>query len=127
MNPNRFAGFSLIEVLVSLLLLSWIMLGFDATELYSLRQIRAAYYFNSAANQLDNMFERLRSKGIQADVQHEVQIWNLENKAVLPQGWGQVKGGFPDYEVTIYWGGCISPCEQNQVGKSGCLIKHITI
>jgi Tfp pilus assembly protein PilV len=117
-------GFSLIEVLISLLLLSFILLGFDATEMYSVRAIRAAYYFDVATNQLNNMYERLRMLGADDDVSSQIIMWNKENQIVLPQGRGQVLGHFPDYTIIVYWGN-IPMCTHNQLGNSGCINQHL--
>jgi prepilin-type N-terminal cleavage/methylation domain-containing protein len=125
MYPNHFAGFSLIEVLVSLLILSFILLGFDALEVYSLRQVRTAYVFSCANNQLNNMIERLRNINGDESIKDQIEQWNKENKIILPQGWGEVKGHFPDYDMSIYWGDSTSHCQQNQIGSSGCITRHI--
>jgi Tfp pilus assembly protein PilV len=127
MSPQYLAGFSLLEVLISLLLLSFVLFGFDATEVYSLRTIRAAYYFDMANNQLNNMVERLYLINNDSDSLQQVAIWNMQNKTVLPEGLGQVTGHFPVYKITVYWGKKISPCQQNQLGTSGCLTETITI
>jgi prepilin-type N-terminal cleavage/methylation domain-containing protein len=127
MNLSYAAGFSLIEVLVSLLLLAFILLGFDATELFSVRAIRAAYYFEVATTQLNNMVERLQIAAPVNAVEQAELIWNSENKVVLPQGRGQVAGEYPDYQLTIYWGQPQQSCKQNQLGSSGCLSINIHI
>jgi hypothetical protein len=127
MTPHFLAGFSLMEVLISLLLLSFILLGFDATEVVALRTIRAAYYFDIANHQLNNMVERLYLINNDSDVLQQVAIWNAENKIVLPQGMGEVTGHFPVLTVTIYWGEMIHPCQENQFGNSGCLTENITL
>jgi hypothetical protein len=127
MYPHRLAGFSLIEVLISLLLLSFILLGFDATEIYSARMIRATYYFNVASHQLNNITERLHMLENDMDIDENVAAWNAENQIVLPQGIGEVAGYYPNYIITIYWGKKTSSCEQNQQGNSGCIKSHIIL
>lgn len=97
-------GFSLIEVLISLLLLSIVLLGLDGMEIYALRENRDAYYFSQAENQLQSMIERLRVAGPYSDLNQQIKIWNQQNLAVLPQGKGYVKRNFPTYNVTIFWG-----------------------
>src|SRR5579862_5833322 len=97
-------GFSLIEVLISLFLLALILLGFDAMEIFALRNTRSAFYFNVATNQLQNMAERLRALTIHDDISQQERSWNLENQQVLPEGWGKVSGHYPTYTLTIFWG-----------------------
>lgn len=121
------SGFSLIEVLVSLLLLSFILFGFDSAEIYSVREIRAAYYFDMANDQLNNMIERLQAIGDQTDMSQSVTTWNIQNKNLLPQGMGEVLGVFPTYKINIFWGENRPPCQQNQLGSSGCITRNVTI
>lgn len=118
------SGFSLIEVLTSLLLLSFILLGFDATEIYSIRESRAAYYFDVANNQINNMSERLRMLKQDSDISSQVGIWNTENKTILPQGRGQVLRHFRDDTIIVYWGNIKEFCAHNQLGQSGCISQH---
>ncbi len=101
---DRIAGFSLLEVLVSLLLLAFIILGFDAMEVYSLHSLRNSYYLNVATGQLNNMAERLRALSEYSGLEQQIQIWNKENQQVLPEGRGVVAGRYPFYKITLYWG-----------------------
>jgi Tfp pilus assembly protein PilV len=127
MSPKYILGFSLIEVLVSLLLLSFILLGFEAAEIYSLRAIRAAEYFNSATIQINNMSERLQIVAEQGSLLTQVAAWNSENNQVLPQGRGEVEGVYPMYRISIFWGDVSGHCEQNQLGNSGCISRKISM
>lgn len=127
MNPKRLAGFSLIEVLVSLLLVSFILLGFEAAEVYSLRVIRAANYFNLANNQLANMVERLRVLGDSSSLLQETAAWNIQNNNLLPHGFGEITGHYPVYNITLYWGDIKPSCQQNSLGNSGCITQTITV
>jgi hypothetical protein len=101
---DRIAGFSLLEVLVSLLLLAFIILGFDAMQVYSLRSVRNSYYLNIATGQLNNMAERLHALGENSGLEQQIQIWNKENQQLLPKGKGLVVGHYPFYEIILYWG-----------------------
>lgn len=95
-------GFSLIEVLISLLILSLILLGFDAMEIDALRENRNAYYFSVAENQLNSIAQRIQAHP--QDITKQLMIWNQQNQQILPQGKGNVSGLFPNYIVTIFWG-----------------------
>jgi prepilin-type N-terminal cleavage/methylation domain-containing protein len=119
-------GFTLIEVLISLLLLSFILSGFDAMELYSLNSLRNTYNFHLATQQLISMTERLRSMG-PYPYQNEEAIWNEQNKQLLPRGVGTVAGQYPDYTVTLYWGDMTPPCPNIMLGQSGCVELRVTL
>ena len=94
------SGFSLIEVLVSLLLLSFILLSFDAAEIVAFRKSRDAYYFSIAVNQLNAMKERLRVFKNHSGLEQQIELWNLQNQEVLPQG----KGIVTEQQIKINWG-----------------------
>ena len=112
-------GFSFIEVLVSLLLLSIILLGFDAAELFSLRTTREAYYFNVATHQLNAMTERLIALDHYHGLEQQVVIWNEQNKEILPKGRGKVEGHFPNYLITVCWGKSECLKEKMELSASG--------
>lgn len=97
----KLLGFSLIEVLISLLLLSLILLGFDAAEIYSLRKTCEAYHISVAVNQLSAMSERLRALGNNAGLEQQIFLWNEENQQLLPNGRGIVS---LSSEIKITWG-----------------------
>jgi type IV pilus assembly protein PilV len=124
-RENR--GFSMIEVLISMLLLSFILLGLDAMETYSIQKSRSAYFFNMAITQLNNMTEKLKAIMNGSDLAGQLEKWNQENQAVLPQGLGTVTGTFPDFIVTIYWGQTPHHCALVHVGESGCLKEKINL
>ena len=121
MALNKNTGFSLLEVLVSLLLISFILFGFDALSVHAIRQTRSAFYFTVAANQLANLSRRLECAQSAADRDFQVQQWNRENEVLLPKGFGAVSGSFPRYVLTIYWGKTIHQCVQIRLGEAGCL------
>ncbi|MEO8402081.1 MAG: prepilin-type N-terminal cleavage/methylation domain-containing protein [Gammaproteobacteria bacterium] len=121
----RSKGFSLIEVLVSLLLISFILLGLDAMQIYSLKQARISYYFSIASHQINNMTERLITLQRHADLAEQIALWNRENSAVLPNSQGTISGTFPHYIITLNWGDGSHHCEINRVGEAGCLIETL--
>lgn len=120
-------GFSMIEVLISMLLLSFILLGLDAMETYSIQKARSAYLFNMAITQLNNMAEKLKAIMNGNGLAGQLEKWNQENQVVLPQGLGTVTGKFPDFTVTIYWGKTQHHCTLVHVGESGCLKEKINL
>lgn len=124
MHPS---GFTLIEVLISLLLLSLILLGFDAIGVQTLRELRSGYYFVQAINQIHSMQERLRALGTHEGLNEQMKNWNKENSEVLPQGVGQVFGNYPAYSITIYWGKSQTECPIMLLGINGCLTRSIKL
>lgn len=103
-------GSSLIEVLISLLLLSFIMLFFDAAEVFSFKKNRDAFYFSVAVNQVYSMKERLLALKSYAGLTEQLQIWNLQNKELLPQATGTVT----QKKIILNW------------GKHECITEEIT-
>ncbi len=120
-------GFTLLEVLISLFLMSLILCELDAAQIYSIREGRNAYLFSTAINQINNASERLAALKTHEGWDQEYMIWNRENEALLPSGFGTVNGDFPNYIITIYWGKISHHCEKTQIGPSGCLMKKIQL
>lgn len=115
------AGFSFMEVLVSLLLFSFIILGLDAAQMTSFQKTKISYYLSVAMQQLNNMIERL-SVLRDENSQEVVQQWNKQNAIVLPQGKGEIHGHYPHYILSLYWGNTINrECKKIKIGRSGCL------
>lgn len=98
------AGFSLIEVLISLVLISLVLLGFDVMQLYSLEKNRDAYYLSAAQNQLASFANQLRNLNSSTDLKKQISLWNRQNKEILPLGKGSVTGAYPEYTETLQWG-----------------------
>lgn len=123
---KRSLGASLIEVLVSLLILSCILLGFDAMEANALRMNHSAYFFSVAANQLHSMAERIYANAPQ-DLTSQISSWNQQNQVLLPQGIGTVTDAYPHYVITLSWGekSNSEPCKKMQLGQSNCLLTEI--
>ena len=118
-------GFTLLEVLVSLLLLAMMLLGLDAMQLTTLKEARTAYYFAVATQQLTNFTEQLLLAP-QGDVPSLLLEWNQQNQHVLPRGRGSLRGHFPDYQLAIFWGATLSgECNTPLLGKNGCLTEKI--
>lgn len=120
----RTVGFSLIEVLISLLLVSLILLGLDGAQFYALKQAKTAYFLNVATQQLQNLTERLAAS---QTPEQPLALWNNENRQLLPSGFGTVNGESPNYTITIYWGRKKSQCASQQIGESGCLQENIQL
>lgn len=126
-NFLKTTGFSLIEVLISLLLISLILFGLDAGQLYSIKEAEAGWFLNVANHQIANAIERLISLKTYDGLNEQLAQWNQENQAVLPSGGGNITGSFPDYVITVYWGNSSHHCKKQKIGSSGCIIRKISL
>lgn len=115
------SGYSLIEVLISLLLLSLLLLGLDALQIDALHKSKANYYYSIASEQLMNITTYLKLVK-NANYENQYNEWQSQNHDLLPQGKGCIKGSYPNYDISISWGNqpnCV--CPYNKFGESGCL------
>ncbi len=114
------AGVSLIEILISLLLIALLLFGFDAVQVIALRQATVAYEVTVAMQQLNNMVERLT---VTQQIDHAMLAsWNQQNHLLLGQGAGHVMGYYPNFSLSLGWGASQQHlCQQNKIGRSGCL------
>lgn len=112
------SGFTLLEVLVSLILLSIMLLGLDAMNIASQRLAKSIWYGHLATLQIENMHEMLRA-GEGKLSEQQFQEWEAQNSALLPRGRGMVTGLS---SVSVFWGdkNQIS-CEKNIIAPVGCL------
>lgn len=129
-------GFSLLEILVSLIILSIGMLGLAALQLNAIRYNHGAELRSIATQQALAMIERMRANrqgvadgaygslsGIPAQAnctacstgemaQKDLYDWNTSNAALLPAGQGTVTGNGPIHTVTVRW-------DNNRSGATG--------
>lgn len=119
MRVRRIQGFTLLEVLISLLILSYALFGFDLLALRSLQSSRETYLYAIAVQQLYSMASSLQSLGPYQGFTEQITLWNQENKTVLPLGEGFVSGVYPDYRVTLTW--------QNQSGNKKWLMEKLRV
>ncbi|HEX4045762.1 MAG TPA: prepilin-type N-terminal cleavage/methylation domain-containing protein [Gammaproteobacteria bacterium] len=121
-HPPSNLGLTLIEVLISLFILTFLLLGVHATQLFALQKAKSTYYFSVATQQLHNMMLRLKVMTIATDLSTQLTHWNQQNQQVLPQGNGTVQCDNATCQLTIFWGG-ESPltCINNQIGSAGCI------
>lgn len=110
-------GFTLFEVLVSLLLLTIAFLGIDVVFTKGLQQERALQYSNQAYLLADNM-NRYLSAHTGEHVNYDA-IWQAQITAALPLGRGEIDDS--QREIRIAWGHAGLSCEQQQLGISGCI------
>lgn len=113
---------SLIEVLISIFILSCILLGVNAMQVLALREAKSAYYFDVAMQQIHVITERLNVIK-NSNIDQALVVWNQQNAQVLPNGKGVVRGEYPLFDIVIFWGkySHLVTCKKNQIGLSGCL------
>jgi len=107
----KIIGSGLMEMLVSLSLISILLLNFDALQLHSLRQINTAYQLALANQQLQNLSEILHAAST-TDVSSLTAQWIDQTKMLLPTSIPSVQGSFPNYNLTICWDSSTFKCEK---------------
>ncbi|RUQ89032.1 type IV pilus modification protein PilV [Legionella septentrionalis] len=129
-------GFSLLEVLVSVLVLAIGLLGIAALQLNMIRHNHSAQLRAVAVAQAGNMLDRMRAnyKGVQAGFYNNIsgipnapnctsctnsQIaardaneWNHANAVLLPSGQGSVASHGNRFLITVRW-------DNNRTGVTG--------
>jgi hypothetical protein len=115
---------NLIELLVSLAILSFMLLGVNGMQMMALRETKSAYYFNMAISQIDVLNERLKNlkNSENININNILISWNKQNQEVLPNGKGVLRGHAPLYTIIIFWGKQTEKmsCPENRMGLSGC-------
>jgi type IV pilus modification protein PilV len=76
-------GFTFIEVLISVFILSITLLGIAEITMVSLRNTKEAYWQSIAVIQLANVAERLRADP--TAINYECDLWRQENQYLLPE------------------------------------------
>jgi prepilin-type N-terminal cleavage/methylation domain-containing protein len=97
-------GFSFLEVLVSLTIISAMMLSFLQLQLNMITRLQDVYYYNLAINQLWSLSERLQVNHDEYHRSQEIVEWNAENRTLLPHGHGNLHCNQYDCEIIIKWG-----------------------
>lgn len=93
-------GMSFFEVLFSLFMLSYCLLGLTRLYLTSISQMDKNFFVNNAISQINSFTHRLFSNP--THITEEIQEWNQENAIMMPQGFGAVIGNNP-YTITVSW------------------------
>jgi prepilin-type N-terminal cleavage/methylation domain-containing protein len=97
-------GFSLIEVMVAALILSFGLLGFAQGQLMAFRTSQHAYLLSLADLKNNELAERLRICGIQSRcIQQELSLWKIEVNKSFPEGKAQVLVKDLNYQSKIQW------------------------
>ncbi|STX50688.1 pre-pilin leader sequence (pilV) [Legionella busanensis] len=120
-------GFSLLEVLISLIILAVGLLGIAALQARAVRDNHSALLRSTAINQINNMIDRMQSNyaGVNAGAynnvsgigslincttcsstqiaQRDIYQWNTNNAQLLPSGTGTVTRNGQRFTITLFW------------------------
>lgn len=97
---NHCYGFSLCEVLISIMILTIGILAITKMQLLAIQNDEDAYFYSVGENQLQTMTEYIAFGSLPHS--DEIQQWNNENAWALPQGVGYITGQGP-YIVVLNW------------------------
>jgi hypothetical protein len=97
---SKAQGMSFFEVLFSLFILSYCLLGLTRLYSTSISQMDKNFFVNCAISQINSFTHRMFSNP--THINEEIQEWNQENAIMMPQGFGTVIGNNP-YTITVSW------------------------
>ena len=96
-------GFTLLEALLALFILSFGLLGIAGMQLAGLEQSQDSYFESVAAVQLFSLQERLRVNKSQEAKNQELEYWNMSNARLLPRGKGNYQCQQKFCTLRIFW------------------------
>ena len=105
LSADRAAGFTLIEVLVTLLILSIGLLGLASLQIQGLRGTHEALLHTQASALAMDMSERLLALSAAADPldANDLHEWTTELSQRLPEGTGSVTMDTKALTVEVFW------------------------
>ncbi len=97
----KIRGFSFIESLIAILLLTIMMLTFGEIMLSALNRTAQGFYQTIASEQLNGLAEMM----VQFPDQYSqfLSQWNQDNQKLLPEGRGEIKEDVDAYRITLKW------------------------
>ena len=116
-------GFTLIEVLVALCILSFAVLGLVALQLTALRDNRDAQMRTVAAVQVQNMADRVRANRPSKNLRCEIEAWQKETRCMLPCTTAEVQCNNNQYTIKVAWQGLNRDAGSNKQ----CMISKIIV
>jgi Tfp pilus assembly protein PilV len=113
-------GASIMELLVSMVLVSILLLGIDAMQIRGIQQAKINFYFAVSQQQISLMAERLRLSTHHASLY--LPEWNQQNQSLIPQAKSILNMSDSHYTLAVLWGSKNEQtCLQDKVGRKGCL------
>lgn len=119
---HSISGFSLIETMVSMLLITLTFIGINAAHLVAIKEAKSVYYYSVALMQAKMLSAVLVKTSIESDVMLEERHMRQISK-ILPHGRLVLKRDSSTISaINIFWGdNRASVCEQDTIAPSGCL------
>lgn len=96
-------GFTLIEVLIAWAVLSSVLFSVIALETLNSQHLYHTYLQTIAVTQLDNMLDRLRANQSESFRARELNLWNTQNRLLLPSGNGNYHCDHQVCIVSLHW------------------------
>jgi|GEM_PF-3003833 len=101
------AGYSLLEILISLCILSGGLLGFAQAQLLALRSNQIAAMQSIAQIRLMALADVLQTcanaKCSESNLTDQIKNWNMINASVLPQGQGEITQQGNNQVIKLHW------------------------
>lgn len=103
--PASQQGFSLLEFLIALVLLTIGILSFAQAEVSALRDAQTAYLQTTAQLQVAAIADQLRScQGLASNcISREKTLWQSDNASLLPQPVSEVSPCRPYCKIALRW------------------------
>ncbi len=150
------SGFSLLEVLVSVVILAIGLLGIAALQAKTIQYNHSAQLRSIAIEQVSSMIDRMRANyaGVEAGLYNnasgipkapncvsctnaeiatrDINQWNTENALLLPLGQGTISSNGSNYIITLRWdndrtGATGTGCSGNTKVDLTCLIMEVRL
>ncbi|MBN1684415.1 MAG: prepilin-type N-terminal cleavage/methylation domain-containing protein [Gammaproteobacteria bacterium] len=115
-------GFTFIEVLVALCLMSIVLLGIEKMLIMALRMNRQAWFQTISVNQIKNMAEIIKIK--REGWTQFYPMWQMQNQLLLPKGMGKVLPLGPKFNIFVLWHSSefsVWRCETKAILNQSCL------
>lgn len=104
MNSKKiYPGFTFIEILISLLILSLGILSYAGLQLKALRYSQETYFKNLALNQAHNISEQWLNTSCKQKFSPLITTWNQQNQLLLPQGNGSIEASDNWSRLELRW------------------------
>lgn len=117
-NMKKNHGFTLLEIVVSIFLMSIAILVIQASVYTAVQNTRGQYYFQYAVSMAESMCNYLEAHN--GDASSYLPIWQNDVACALPSATSRVSVRSSSAIITLAWGKETS-CQKNKPGASGCV------